>query len=99
MLSMMFLFGLAGGLGLATVVVHLGESEHGRRARVTCRYRWVTRPSRVREVRRTTRRAVAHAVAQSERPVVVDPDDGNHRAGDRAVRSAPAPVPVPGVYV
>lgn len=86
-----FLLGLAAGLGLATLVMHLSESERGCRARVTCQYRWVTRPARVREVRHTTRRAVAHAAMQSERPkVAVGPDNGNHPAGDRALRPAPA---------
>lgn len=86
-----FLFGLAAGLGLAAAVARLSASELGCRARAACRYRWVTRPSRVREVRRTTQRAMAHATAQSERPkVAVGPDDGNHPAGDRALSSAPA---------
>lgn len=93
-MTTMFLFGFAGGLGLAVLVVRLGESGPGRSARVACQYRWVARRSRVREVRRTTRRAVAHAATQSERPAAVDPDDGSHRAGDRATR----PAPVPGVY-
>lgn len=91
-----FLFGLATGLGLAILVIRFSDSQRGCRARIACQYRWITRPARVREVRRTTRRAVAHAAMQSERPkVAVGPDDGNHPAGDRAMRPAPAS----GVYV
>ncbi len=57
---------LGSGLGLAVGegVLRVVRSEWGLRKAAVWRFRWVTRPSRLRQVRRTTREALASANAR-----------------------------------
>lgn len=91
------LIGAGIGLAVGNVALATVQSEWWHHMAAVWQWRRVTRPARLREVRRTTRAALAYTRSRRARrpvspPVVLIPEQrGRHRAGDRAGSGRPAP--------